>query len=216
MVLLLSLAACGGEEEGPGEAEPQTQVVAERPRIEPLSEGEALAVLAALSGGAVEAARAPAELVVSPELRRLVNVVRADHAALDAELAEIADSLQITPAEHQAASRIRAATQQAVTESAQLEWGSADAAVLRQQLNLNRLLLAVLDSTVLPGMQASLLQQYAAAVRPAVQAHLQRAEQLEILLRSRAAAAPPPRPVTPAPADTVTPAAAPPDTGRTG
>jgi putative membrane protein len=216
MGLLLCLAACGGDDDEPGEAAPRTQPVVQRPRIEPLSDGEALAVLSALSASAAEAARAPAELVASPELRRLVNVVRADHTALEAELAEIADSLQITPADHQAAGRIRAAAQQAVTESAQLEWGSADAAVLRQQLNLNRILLAVLDSTVLPGMQASLLQQYAAAVRPAVAAHLQRAEQLEVLLRERAAVAPKPQPVTPAPVDTVAPAPVQPDTGRGG
>lgn len=216
LVLLLCLTACGGDDDEPAEAAPRSQPVAPTPRIEPLSDAEALAVLSALSGGAAEAARAPVELVVSSELRRLVNVVRADHAALEAELAEIADSLQITPTEHEAAGRIRSAAQQAVTESAQLEWGSADAAVLRQQLNLNRMLLAVLDSTVLPGMQPSLLQQYAAAVRPAVAAHLQRAEQLEVLMRNRPAVAPTPQPATPAPVDTVAPAPPQPDTGRGG
>lgn len=222
LVLLCAvLAGCGGDDEAEVDASAQSQPVEAAPRIEPLTDAQAVGVLTAISTVAADAAQAPAPLIATPELRRLLEVVRADHQALQAELKAISDSLKITPAEHEAAMRVRSAAQAAVLDTAQTEYGAADETVLQQQIELLTTLLTVMDSVVLPGLQQqTLVTQYARASRPTLAAHLQRARQLELLLREPVrTAAPPattPRPqvvTPPARVDTTVPPPAPPDTG---
>jgi len=184
ILLCLLLMACDRDRQEAPAVEPADTVVA-APVMEPLSDNEALDVLMALSTVAAGAAGTAPELVATPELRRYLNVVRADHQALAAELRIIADSLDLTPEAHATADRIRTiATPVDVPAE-----GEADATVMEQQITLQRLFLEALDSAVLRGPRNELLLQYATAMRPTVSAHLQRAEQLERLLRDRARAA---------------------------
>lgn len=223
LVLLCAvLAGCGGDDDAEVDEGARTQPVEAAPRIEPLTDAQAVGVLSAMSTAAVEAARTPAPLIARPELRRLVDVVRADHQALQAELKAISDSLQVTPVEHAAAARVRSAGQAAMLDTAQAEYGTADETVLQQQIELLTTLLSVMDSVVLPGLQQqTLVTQYARASRPTLAAHLQRARQLELLLREPVRTAEPapasvPRPqgtAPPARIDTTVPPPAPPDTG---
>jgi len=186
-LLCLVLAACGGAGE-----QVEEQVVADTstapPQPAPLSDAQALDVLQALSAAGEEAARDSLELISAPEARRYLNVVRADHQALRAELRVIADSLQLSPEPHEAGDRIRAAAQDARTLLGQQSYGAADTVALEQQVRLHSLFLAALDSAVTRGVRQELLAQYATAVRPTVRAHLLRAEQLERLLREQALA----------------------------
>lgn len=235
-----ALLACGGvgdaDEEQAAPPVPERQVVV-------LAEGEALAILDAVHQGAGAYARAAQDSVNHPELRRLLRVIRVDHEALRAELQAIADSLRITPALHPAAQEVQSAAQDAVRALAAA--GRVDETVLRSEIELQETILTVLDSTLLPGTRQPLLAQYAAAARPTLGAHLQRARQIEVLLQERAAelarrpapgltpsrpatpatqpsgeaGAPTPRPTPPAPAqprpDTSAPPPAQPDTTGT-
>ena len=183
-LLCLALAACGrgGQEVADRTAPDTLTTVPEEP---PLSDSQALDVLMAMSAAGVRAADSVPEAVATPEVRRYLNVVRADHQALLAELKVIADSLQLAPEPNPAGEQLRAAAQDARLLLAQQAYGAADAATLQQQVRLNALFLGVLDSSVMRGARQRLLAQYATAVRPTISAHLQRAEQLERLLAER-------------------------------
>jgi predicted outer membrane protein len=180
----LLLAGCNrnGEQVNEESAEDTTSLA---PPPAPLSDNQALDVLMALSSAGVEAASAPVEQITTAEVRRYLGVVRADHTALQAELKVIADSLKLVPQTHEAGDRVRTAARDARAEVAQQGTGPADVAALAQQVRFHGVLLEVLDSAVLRGPRQPLLAQYAAAVRPTVSAHLQRAQQLERLLASR-------------------------------
>lgn len=205
VVLLCAVAGCGGGDDGEVEDEgAQTETVQAAAPVEPLTTPAAVGVLNVMSVGAAQAAAAALPSVTTGELRRLLAVVRSDHEALQKELAAISDSLQVAAVDHPAAMRVRAASQEAVSQLAgAAEGAGADQAVLQRQIQLHTTLLAVLDSTVLPGLEPSLVAEYARAMRPAVAAHLQRAHQIEVLLRQRPAPTTPtaatPTQTTPAP-----------------
>jgi hypothetical protein len=192
-LLCIAVAACGREEQQPAmeQITADTTPVAAQPP--PLSDSQALAVLMALSAAGSAAATDTLELIVIPEVRRYLRVVRADHTALQAELQVIADSLQLAPEPHEAAERLRAAAAEARATLDQQSSGSAAAVALEQQIRLNTLFLGALDSAVMRGSRQELLAQYATAVRPTVSAHLQRAQQLEQLLRTQQLAVRPTR-----------------------
>lgn len=199
-LLCLGLVACrrGGEEQV---QRPAPDTTAAAPEAPPLSDNQALDVLMAMSAAGADAAANVPETIAASEVRRYLGVVRADHQALQAELKLIADSLQLAPEPHPTGEHLRAAAQDARMVLGQQAYGAADQAALQQEIKLNTLFLGALDSAVLRGPRQQLLAQYAKAVRPTVSAHLQRAEQLERLLRERPPAA---RPVEarPAPIDT--------------
>lgn len=196
LVLLCAVVGCGGGEDGElDDADADAETVEAAPQVQPLATPEAVGVLSVMSQGAAQAAAAALPMVSTGELRRLLTVVRSDHQALQAELEAIRDSLQVTALDHPAAMRVRAAAQAAVAQLAgtvegAVEGVGADEAVLQRQIQLHSTLLAVLDSTVLPGIEPSLVAEYARAMRPAVAAHLQRAHQIETLLRQRPVQAP--------------------------
>jgi predicted outer membrane protein len=212
------LAACrGADDEATPPGAGTADEVAPANRPEPLSDGAAVDVLMALSATGAGAAATGLEQVSTPEVRRYLSVVRADHQALTRELGIIVDTLDITPEPTPAAERLRAAAPAPVPlpGDSSAPRAGGDAAVLEQQLALHRLFLAALDSAVLPGPRDTLVARYATALRPTVSAHLQRGEQLERLLRDRQAASGPPRPaVATAPVPTPTGEPAEPATGE--
>jgi predicted outer membrane protein len=189
ILLCLLLVACGRGGEQTAEEPADTSTVVPPPP--PLSNNQALDVLMALSAAGVEAAAGGPGQIATPDVRRYLGVVRADHTALQAELKAIADSLQLSPEPHEAGDRVRTAARDARSAIDQQGYGTADAVALEQQVRLHSLFLAMLDSAVLRGSRQQLLAQYATAVRPMVSAHLQRAEQLERLLQSQPPTAPP-------------------------
>lgn len=204
LLALLLLTACGrgGEEPGGQNEEMDTSSVAPPPA--PLTDNQALDVLLALSSAGVEAASIMPEQIGTPEVRRYLGVVRADHTALEAELKLLADTLQLVAEQHEAGDRVRAAAREAQAGANQQSPGQADGVALAQHVRFHTVVLGVLDSAVLRGPRQPLLAQYAAAVRPTVSAHLQRARQLQRLLAAQSTA--------PARSRDVTPTAAPIDT----
>lgn len=186
VVLGALLGACGGDE---GEAVEDRAPAPAAPRIVPLTPGEAVAVLSALHGGAAQYARTALDSVSDAELRRLLQVVRADHEALLAELGAIADSLKVSAGTHPAAERVRSAAEDATAALSSAAGGSTDVAVLQRQIEYQTLMLGVLDSTVVPGTREPLLARFLSAARPTLSAHLQRAHQIEAGVQERVAAA---------------------------
>lgn len=203
-LLAAALLGCGNGGRDDGEPVPQAPAVPER-RVLSLADGETLAILDALHEGAAGYAAVAVDSVMDAELRRLLRVMRTDHQALRAELGAIADSLGLQPDVHQVADQVRRTAQDATDAVSGAAGGGSDGSVLQRQIEFQESLLGVLDSTVIPGTRQPLLAQFIAAARPTLGAHLQRAHQIEALLRERAAAAPVPtavaRPATPAPAE---------------
>jgi predicted outer membrane protein len=186
VVLGTLLGACGGDEREPAEDGVPAPAA---PRVVELTPGEAVAVLNALHGGAAQYAETALDSVSDAELRRLLRVVSADHEALLAEVGAIADSLGVTADTHPAAERVRGAAEDATAALSSTAGGSTDVAVLQRQIEYQTLLLAVLDSTVVPGTREPLLARFLAAARPTLSAHLQRAHQIETEVQERVAAA---------------------------
>lgn len=185
-VLLLGLAACGGNGEVSQEQAP-ADTAAVTPRQAPVSDNQALDVLSEISAAGSGAARAALTSATNPEVRRYLSVVLADHEALQRELAAIADSLQLPPEPSPVAQRLRSAAQDAAAQL--MQPGTADeAGVLRQQVRLHTMFLGALDSTVLRTTRQQLVAQYATAMRPTVAAHLERAKQLERMFAEEPAA----------------------------
>ncbi|NJD09680.1 MAG: hypothetical protein FIB01_04265 [Gemmatimonadetes bacterium] len=203
IAILLGLVLAGACGRGGKEAadRPGADSAAAAPEEPQLSDNQALDVLMAMSGAGAEVAGNIPATVAAPEVRRYLNVVRADHVALQEELRLIADSLQLAPEPHPTGERMRAAAQDAQLVLGQQAYGAADLTALQQESKLNTLFLGALDSAVLRGPRQELLARYAKAVRPTISAHLQRAVQLETMLRERPTS-PRAAAVRPAPLDT--------------
>lgn len=204
IVLLSTVPMACGDGTGGNErsAEREGDAAAPVTRVVELTAGEALAILGAVHQGSAAFAAAAADSVADAELRRLLRVMRVDHEALQAELSAIADSLGVTPATHPEAERVRSAAREA-TVTLSTAAGGGDQAILQRQIEFQESVLNLLDSTVVPGTREPLLTRFVAAARPTLGAHLQRAHQVETLVRergSRPAAGITPSAPTPAPA----------------
>jgi putative membrane protein len=209
LFVLGALGACRGDRE-PDAMPADTLQVGAQPM---LSEAELLhALIVGSEAGTAYADRgtAAAEHV---DVETFAQVVRADHAALRENYAELANRSGVSPTDNAVSRDLRAASQRGSERLDGLAGPAFDEAFLQSTIEFYQVLLDAIDSRLLASAREQQLRTTLRNARPTYEAHLQRALQLRAerrAARDREAAAPPPQPRPAPPPTTPAPPTPPP------
>ncbi len=211
LAAVLAAGACGGDDDDNAtERRPANRLAARAdstPRGPVYPEAEAAQILRAINVNEVEVARVARERSQNDDILRYATVMISDHGAmtqlLDSLVQPISDSVN---AESRA---LREAGTQLVDSLWKIE-GGFNNTYIQQQIVAHEQALLVLDTALIPSARNPQLKKLLRDLRPAVVAHLQRAQQIwaERQASGAAAATAPASSSTPAPTPSV-PRAAP-------
>jgi putative membrane protein len=181
--LLITLAACGGSDE----TSQPTDSVPEATAPRRLSEAEVIGTVLSATEGLAWADSAALSTVTQPAVLRYAQVLRADHRAIADEIKAVADSMKVAGAKSDAGDRLRTGAGEIATS---IRDSTADAAMafLNGQIDVQRQLIGAMDSALIPAATTPMLRQVLQDLRPAMVAHLQRAEQLKQTLTAERSA----------------------------
>lgn len=179
LVLTLLAGACGGDDD----EEQAEQPTAERPaarrdsvvRQPVYPEAEAVQILRAINANEIDVARVARERSQNDDILRYASVMIADHRGmtelLDSMVAPISDSAN-------AESRTLRAAGTALVDSLWKMEGGFNNTYIQQQIAAHEQALLVLDTALIPSARNPRLKKLLRDLRPAVVAHLQRAQQI--------------------------------------
>jgi putative membrane protein len=211
LLLAVTLAACKGDQDQPkGQAKgPATQrptATAPRP-VYP--EPEAVQVVQAIDSARIASARAARDRSQNEAILEYARVMISDHRAIRRVLDSLLTATGQSGSENSLSEEIRAANEHFVTELIARDTGFNNA-YIAQEINDHERALVLLDTALIPSARNAQIKTALEQLRPAFEAHLQRAQQ--ILTARQAAAARAAAEPRPAPVVTPTVVVPPPDT----
>jgi putative membrane protein len=103
----------------------------------------------------------------------------ADHTAVNEQAAQLAQSLSLTPADNAVSQQLQDGAAAARTGLEGLSGAAFDQAYVQREVEYHQAVLDALDGVLIPGAQNTQLRELLQNVRPAFDAHLQRARQLQ-------------------------------------
>ena len=206
LVLVTALIACNrdNDDEAPGAPTTSASVPADSVPAAPepvYPEPEALQVLRVVDSARINSARAVREISQSESILEYARVMIVDHRAIGAILDSVLAAKQQIPTDNAVSIDLRNANQQFITDLLARDSGVNNAYIM-QEIDDHERVLQLLDSAVIPSARSPEVKTLLERLRPAFDAHLQRAR--AILAARRAAAsgtAPAPTPARP-PVDT--------------
>lgn len=213
-LLLLMLVACGGDDEEQRPQQPATRPTARADSVErqPVyPEAEAAQILRAINENEIAVSQIARQRSQNEDILRYAAVMIADHDGmtqlLDSILPPISDSVN-------AESRALRAAGLALADSLGRIEGGFNNSYVTTQIAAHEQALLLLDTALIPSARNPQLKKLLRDLRPAVVAHLQRAQQIWAERQASAAATataraqtapatPTPAPAAPAQPDTV-------------
>lgn len=212
LLLLVILVACGGDDEEERPQQPASRPAARADSVErqPVyPEAEAAQILRAINENEIAVSRIARQRSQNEDILRYAAVMIADHSGMtqliDSMLPAISDSVN-------AESRALRVAGAVLADSLGRIEGGFNNSYITTQIAAHEQALLLLDTAIIPSARNPQLKKLLRDLRPAVVAHLQRAQQIWAERQASGAAAATVR-TQPAPAaDTPTPAPAEPDT----
>lgn len=190
LVLVVALLACnrGNDDDVPettsgAAAAPGDSVAAAPEPVYP--EPEALQILRVADSARINSARAVREISQSESILEYARVMIVDHQAISALLDSALAAKQQTPTDNAVSMELRNADQQFVTDLLARDSGVNNAYIMQEIYDHERIL-QLLDSAVIPSARSPETKTLLERLRPAFDAHLQRAR---VILAARRAAA---------------------------
>lgn len=135
----------------------------------------------------IDLARFAQARIRSPEVRKFAATMLADHSAVNAQAAALADRLGVTPADNAVSQSLLAGAAHARTAVEQLQGRAFDRAYMDREVAYHQAVLDALDGLLIPTTSNAELKQLLVNVRPAIAAHLEHAKQLQGSLGAGAA-----------------------------
>ncbi len=108
-----------------------------------------------------------------------------DHTAMNTQAADLAKKLNLTPADNDVSRQLQQDADKAHRELGKKRGAEFDRAYIDREVAYHQAVLDALDKTLIPGAQNAELKKLLQQVRPAVAAHLKRAQQLQGKLGSQ-------------------------------
>jgi putative membrane protein len=210
LLITVTLAACKGDDNQPkGEAKgPTAQSPAASAPRPVYPEPEAVQILQAIDSARIASARAARERSQNDAILEYARVMIADHRAIRRVLDSLMTATGQTASDNSLSEEIRVANEHFITELMARDTGFNNAYIAQEINDLERALV-LLDTALIPSARNAQVKTTMEQLRPAFEAHLQRAQQIRAAREAyaaRAAAAPRPAPVvTPTPTVVVPP-----------
>jgi predicted outer membrane protein len=203
LALLVSVGACNGDDEDaqPGRTQRQTAARDSVVREPVYPEAEAAQILRAINAGEVSTSRVASARSQNDDVLRYASVMIADHSAmtalLDSLLPPISDSIN-------AESRAIAAANTALVDTLWKLEGGFNNTYIQHQIAAHERTVTLLDTALIPSARNPRVRKLLHDLRPAVVAHLRRAQQIWTERQKSGAAAATARAATPRPVPATT------------
>lgn len=186
---VLALGACGGDDEEAVERPQENRPAARAdsaPRQPVYPENEAAQILRAINTNEIEAARVARERSQNDDILQFASVMLADHRSMT----ELLDSLvqPISDSANAESRALRTAGTQLVDSLWKIE-GGFNNTYIQHQVAAHEQALLLLDTALIPSARNPQLKKLLRDLRPAVVAHLQRAQQIWAARQASGAAA---------------------------
>ncbi|MGQ0563339.1 MAG: DUF4142 domain-containing protein [Gemmatimonadota bacterium] len=176
--ILLSFACARTEDAG--ETEVQDTAAAAQPAAAP---GPSDAEIAHIVVTANSADSAAGELARSKagnaQVRSFGERMVTDHTAVNEQAAQLAQRLNLTPADNATSQQMKSDSDQAMQRLQGLSGAEFDRAYIDHEVTFHQQVLDALDKTLIPNAQNPDLRALLEQTRPAIAAHLEQAKQIQ-------------------------------------
>ena len=113
------------------------------------------------------------------EVKKFAQQMITDHTNANKEANELAQRLNLTPAENATSQQLKTDHEQARNDLAGKTGAEFDRAYIAHEITVHQNVLNALDQTLIPGAQNAELRAFLEKIRPVMQAHLQLAQQIQ-------------------------------------
>jgi len=178
LVVVMAMAACARAPERTAAA--TGPVAAAAPAV---TDAEIAAIVVAANAVDAEMGELASARATDAAVREFGRTMTRDHRAVNEQAGALVTKLGVTPAENDVSRKLRA---DATVFRAELEKKSGadfDRAYMAHEVAYQRAVIAAVDDVLIPSARNAELKQTLVAVRPALVAHLEHAEQLERKLK---------------------------------
>lgn len=184
---LLTMLACGHADDTGliEDEEPATEFADSRSRAVPaLADGEIVHVVMTANTADSLVAELARMRSAHPAVIRFAEVITADHHAVNAELERLTAQLALRPLVHQHSRELQQSATAARAALDTLSGPVFDRTYILREIEYHRNLVKLFDETLIPSARNTDVRTLLENIRPAVAAHLQRAEQIRSMLGS--------------------------------
>jgi putative membrane protein len=132
----------------------------------------------------IEAGELAKEKGENAKVREFAQRMITDHTAVNQQASDLAGRLGVTPEESPTSRQLRQGADQNMANLRGLSGAAFDRAYIDHEVEYHQTVLSAIDETLIPGAQNAELRDLLTRTRPAIQAHLDHAKQIQAELGS--------------------------------
>lgn len=144
-----------------------------------LSDAEVAHVAVTANAIDVDLARLALDRAASDEVKAFAQTMIDDHTGVNEQAAELAERLGVTPVENDVSAQLQAGADEAKTRLSELSGEEFDQAYIAREIEYHQAVLGALDQLLIPTTEDAELADLLNTVRPAIAAHLERAQAIQ-------------------------------------
>ncbi len=185
LLALAALAACGGQdaEENAGTATVDTAATATAAPAAPASGGvtdpQIADIVVAANQVDIEAGELAQSKSTNPKVKEFAQRMITDHSGVNQAATELVTRLGVTPEPNPTSQQLRQGGEQNRSSLQGKSGAEFDRAYVAHEVTYHQTVLDAIDQTLIPNAQNAELKALLQQTRPAVEAHLQHAKELQ-------------------------------------
>lgn len=147
------------------------------------SDAEIAAIVVAANQVDINAGKLAEKQASSAEVKAFGERMVTDHSAVNEQATALVTKLNVEPKENDLSKSLKADGAKTLDKLRQLKGAEFDKAYIDNEVKYHQAVLGVIDKTLLPNAQNEDLKALITKVRPAIEAHLEHAQQLQASLK---------------------------------
>jgi putative membrane protein len=182
LTAVAAIAACGGPDREQSAADTAAALMAApaaSPATPAVSDPQIAAIVVAANNADIEAGRLAASKSENPKVKEFAQRMITDHGGVNKAATELVTKLGVTPEESPASEQQKQAGEQNRETLTGKSGAEFDRAYIANEVTYHQGLLDAIDTTLLPSVQNAELKALLEQTRPAVEAHLTHAQELQ-------------------------------------
>ena len=186
LIMTTALAACGGGDDqeqvaGGSMVDTATAPAATQPGAAggTVTDPQIAAIVVAANEVDVAAGELARSKATDPQVKQFAERMVTDHTGVNQQATELVQRLGVTPEQNPTSQQLRQGGEQARSRLQGLTGAEFDRAYIEHEVAYHQQVLDAIDSTLIPNAQNPELRALLEQVRPAIEAHLQLAQQIQ-------------------------------------
>lgn len=159
------------------------------PAAPTLDDAQIAAIVVAANQVDIEAGQLAIKKAKNPEVKKFAERMITDHTAVNKAAVDLVTKLKVTPAESETSKSLAAGGSETRAKLEKLEGDAFDRAYVDNEVAYHEAVIGVLDSQLIPSASNAELKDALTGAKPAFDAHLQHAKQIQAALAGGGSAA---------------------------